>query len=436
MKEANIISSRQDNAKGENEITLFDGELPYSSLSNFLLLPLNYDVKVQDPNVQKILRASTVFRRLYDLEKSIQPILSTIESRGLVVSNRWFLEGLVGHQDRLARSSEKICDHFLVENNVVDKQVASNFFKNNKLPEAYSREGFRQYQYLHPIYKLLLSHDKHNQFLNQWGERLVEKGTTVKGGVLLQGQWSSFASYSGRIFAKQLPLTSLPRQMRDYIQESGEITSLDFNNGELRFVAYYSRCQKLLQQFQSGEDIHYLTGKMIVDGIGFNEAEITVIRDMGKEFTFSLLYGASLTSMTNSLRKIVPTVTSVTVSNLIHSFYSNYPEVLQFLETLEVETHLLTPFGRVKPLATFKPTQKRNFPLQSSVSVAVKQLMVIASKYAEVIHVVHDEIWIHTPSKDSIVIDEIIEAFYRQLHIILPGFPSHQFIKKEKIGGK
>ena len=96
---------------------------------------------------------------------------------------------------------------------------------------------------------------------------------------------------------------------------------------------------------------------------------------------------------------------------------------------------MLTPFGRIKPLATFKPTQKRNYPFQSSIAVAVKQLMLIASERLEVVHVVHDEIWILAPTREPTVVEEVIQEFYHQLLNMLPGFPILGFIKVEPIGG-
>ena len=223
--------------------------------------------------------------------------------------------------------------------------------------------------------------------------------------------------------------------MRNYIRTSGTVLSLDFNNAELRFLAYYSRCKKLLEQFETGEDIHYRTGTMIAQAIGLKDADVAVIRKTGKQFAFALLYGAGTSMIVNNLRKLVPTVTSATVSQLVTAFFKTYPEVHLFLDNLEKDSHLLTPFGRIKPLATFKPTQKRNYPFQSSIAVAVKQLMLIANKRFDVVHVIHDEIWILAPTREPTVVEEVIEEFYHQLLNILPDFPISGFIKVEPIGG-
>ena len=58
----------------------------------------------------------------------------------------------------------------------------------------------------------------------------------------------------------------------------------------------------------------------------------------------------------------------------------------------------------------FRPTQKRNFACQSSVAVIVKLLMIIASKYAKVIHVIHDEVWF-LAREPTETVNQIIEEF-------------------------
>jgi DNA polymerase I-like protein with 3'-5' exonuclease and polymerase domains len=408
-----------------------------SDLNNLFLLPKNFP-KIEDfPEQIKLLQEkAAIYVKLMALEQEIQPILQKIESTGIEIANDWFDVGLHEQRANLMKIQSEIDSYFPNRSSPVDDSLIESFFLEKQLPLAKSFDHLQQYIGLHPLYGLLLQKKKNQQFINQWGERLFERGSPVKDGILLQGHWLSYASYTGRIFAKKLPLTSLPKRMRNYIQAPRTVISLDFNNAELRFLAYYSRCTRLLEQFENGEDIHYQTGTMIAQEIGLNDAGMAVIRKIGKQFAFALLYGAGTSTITNKLRKQVPTVTSATVSNLISAFFNTYPEAYLFLDNLEKDSHLLTPFGRIKPLATFKPTQKRNYPFQSSIAVAVKQLMVIAIRQLEIVHVIHDEIWVLAPTREPTVVDEVIEDFYQQLIVMLPGFPISGFIKVEQMGGK
>ena len=407
-----------------------------SDLNNLFLLPKNF-LKIEEfPEKIKLLQEkSAIYAKLMALEQEIQPILQKIESTGIEIANDWFDVGLLEQRANLVKIQSEIESYFPNRSPPVDELLIESFFLEKQLPQAKSFDHLQQYRRLHPLYGLLLQQKKNQQFINQWGEKLLQRGSPVEGGTILRGEWVSYASYSGRIFAKKLPLTSLPRCMRNYIRTSGTVLSLDFNNAELRFLAYYSRCKKLLEQFETGEDIHYRTGTMIAQAIGLKDADVAVIRKTGKQFAFALLYGAGTSMIVNNLRKLVPTVTSATVSQLVTAFFKTYPEVHLFLDNLEKDSHLLTPFGRIKPLATFKPTQKRNYPFQSSIAVAVKQLMLIANKRFDVVHVIHDEIWILAPTREPTVVEDVIEEFYHQLLSILPGFPISGFIKVEPIGG-
>lgn len=407
-----------------------------SDLNNLFLLPKNFPKIEEFPEKIKLLQEkSAIYAKLMALEQEIQPILQKIESTGIEIANDWFDVGLLEQRANLVKIQSEIESYFPNRSPPVDELLIESFFLEKQLPQAKSFDHLQQYRRLHPLYGLLLQQKKNQQFINQWGEKLLQRGSPVEGGTILRGEWVSYASYSGRIFAKKLPLTSLPRCMRNYIRTSGTVLSLDFNNAELRFLAYYSRCKKLLEQFETGEDIHYRTGTMIAQAIGLKDADVAVIRKTGKQFAFALLYGAGTSMIVNNLRKLVPTVTSATVSQLVTAFFKTYPEVHLFLDNLEKDSHLLTPFGRIKPLATFKPTQKRNYPFQSSIAVAVKQLMLIANKRFDVVHVIHDEIWILAPTREPTVVEEVIEEFYHQLLNILPDFPISGFIKVEPIGG-
>lgn len=407
-----------------------------SDLNNLFLLPKNFPKIEEFPEKIKLLQEkSAIYAKLMALEQEIQPILQKIESTGIEIANDWFDVGLLEQRANLVKIQSEIESYFPNRSPPVDELLIESFFLEKQLPQAKSFDHLQQYRRLHPLYGLLLQQKKNQQFINQWGEKLLQRGSPVEGGTILRGEWVSYASYSGRIFAKKLPLTSLPRCMRNYIRTSGTVLSLDFNNAELRFLAYYSRCKKLLEQFETGEDIHYRTGTMIAQTIGLKDADVAVIRKTGKQFAFALLYGAGTSMIVNNLRKLVPTVTSATVSQLVTAFFKTYPEVHLFLDNLEKDSHLLTPFGRIKPLATFKPTQKRNYPFQSSIAVAVKQLMLIANKRFDVVHVIHDEIWILAPTREPTVVEEVIEEFYHQLLNILPDFPISGFIKVEPIGG-
>lgn len=110
-----------------------------------------------------------------------------------------------------------------------------------------------------------------------------------------------------------------------------------------------------------------------------------------------------------------------------------------FLLEREKSESLLTAFGEVKPVARFQGAQRRNFTLQSSVSVAIKILMeTLTNHKMEIVHVLHDEVWISTATETNLetLMAEVTREFEEKIKNTFRGFPSEGLLTIEKIGGK
>src|SRR5699024_4927493 len=121
------------------------------------------------------------------------------------------------------------------------------------------------------------------------------------------------------------------------------------------------------------------------------------------------------------------------------AFYEKYPELLRFLLERGEDEQLLTAFGKVKPIASFSQPQKKNFALQSSVSVAIKVLVEILAKHGmKIVHILHDEVWIEIEENQDLDchLKEAVSEFRIKIEKVFPGFPIEGLFSKEKIGGK
>jgi len=418
-------------------------KLEYSSISNLLLLSRNFRIEEHDPLVSKILESHHVFHPLYELEKSIQPILASMEKRGLVIAEKWFRSGLEEKRIQLTKVITEM-NQFIdgTHDDEVEVSRLHDFWRRNNLPVANSFDALANYKQLHPTYKLMLQYRKHSYYLKQWGLNLKHDGVQLENGdVRIKGRWQSFASHTGRISAKQLPLTSLPNATRDYIVQpkDSQLVSIDLNNAELRFLAYYAKCDRLIQQFNAGEDIHYETAKLIQSKMNRHKVDDEQARELAKRYTYSFLYGAGVKTIQRSLQKVYKDITSAEVVTINNTFIQQYPEIQKFLLERENSESMLTAFGEVKPIARFHATQRRNFTLQSSVSVAIKMLMkTLVNHKIEVLHVLHDEVWISAAIETNLttLIDEVSIEFDEKIKNIFRGFPCKGLLTIEKIGGK
>src|SRR5699024_1744475 len=137
-------------------------------------------------------------------------------------------------------------------------------------------------------------------------------------------------------------------------------------------------------------------------------------REPAKRYTYSFLYGAGVKSIQKSLQKVFKSITSADVVTINDAFIQQYPEIQRFLLERENSERLLTAFGEVKPIARFQGAQRRNFTLQSSVSVAIKMLMeTLANHKIDIVHVLHDEGYISIPIETNLetLMAEVANAF-------------------------
>jgi hypothetical protein len=305
---------------------------------------------------------------------------------------------------------------------------------------VYSDEQLRNYKNLDPTYELVQEISKHKRYLKTWEVGINKWGVITGNSTLIKGKWTSFSSYTGRMTAKRLPLTSIPTKMRDYIvhPKGMRIISLDLNAAELRFVAYFSKSKRMLDLFSNGLDPHSETANVISKVLSSNNPDDDLYRELAKRFNFSMLYGASDRTIAKNLSSVNSEVTSAKVSEIRMMINQMYPEINEFLRKMESSEKLHTPLGKIQPIEHFEMNQKRNFLFQSSVAVTIKKLMLITSQYFEIAHVLHDEIWFYAPisGPTESVLNDIKKQFYKETDDMYQGFPIHNLITMNIIGGE
>lgn len=417
-------------------------ELSYTSVPNLLLLPYEFIAVVQQDEIAEIINQYTVFTKLVEIERMIQPIIESMEQERLLVSHKWFDHGLDSKREQLKVITAYLSKYTTTDGTVTTAQMI-DYWNGERMPPAYTNKDLARYQHLHRTYDLMLEMKRLEQYLKQWGSGLLHLGQQSKQGILLRGHWQSYSSYTGRITARRLALTSIPNRLKNYVipPEGYQIVSLDIHSAELRFLAYLAECEPMLTKFNSGQDV-YMEIAAIIQSVVFQNEPVDelIARDLSKKYTFSMLYGASENTIRDNMRSVHPGIKTADISRVKLEFNQRYPEIIQFLSRREQSEELLTVYGKVRPLAIFSKTQKRNFTLQSSVAVAVKLLMIEAHKHLRVLHVIHDEIWLLAPTPTGKTLDESIKKitsqFYETIDDLLPDFPTTNLLSRQKIGGK
>lgn len=414
--------------------------LTHTDFNKLLLLPDNFNIRGHERTLQQVLDTNKIVKRLIDLEIAIQPILKNLEEKGLLISEDWFNEGVKDKKMRLVEATKELNKIIGLKSEFYNDVPIREYWQLKQLPVAYSLEHLNNYKNLDRSFKLVLEIKNIQSYLTQWEIKLLKEGVHREQGIQIYGSWTSYSSFTGRVSAKKLALTSLPKKLRNYIRapEGYRIISLDLNAAELRFMAYFSECETMLDVLNSGQDLHTEIAK-IIQRIIFPNTKVNekLYRDLAKTYIFSFLYGAGNRTIANNLRAISSDITTADVKNLEQAFDHRYPKINQFLQYLESSEYLYTPLGKLKPTAEFKRNQKRNFLFQASVAYAVKHLLLIASRYYEVIHIQHDEIWLLAPSRapTAATIEEITYLFNNKLQELFTEFPVNNLLTLNSIGG-
>lgn len=327
------------------------------------LLPSYIDSITVENNLDSLLNASFVFKQLYGLEKAIKPIISTIEENGIIIDSKWITDEI-----------KRVNQLFKVD---LDLSNLINVLNKEK------QQG-------NEIARNLASH------LSLWVAPYVEKLAIQPSNFRIRGHWNLFSSYSGRMTAKKSPLTSMPKNLRKYVMASNsnkELWSVDINQAELRFLAYYANDQFLLRHFSTDQDMYSYIGRLITPYNRNKQPER--LRNVCKTFFLAWLYGASTNTLLKKLRKNDFDITSVDVNHILKQLELTIPQAVYYLDLCSNQNEVQTFFGRVMPLVKMKESTKRNFALQSSVATSIKLLMLEAYKLnLDIVHVIHDELWI------------------------------------------
>jgi len=320
--------------------------------------------------------------------------------------------------------------------------VENDFIHYMAVEGLYFTKDFQQLDALctlHPVYSMLKEFLKTQQFQKQWVQKLIPYHSKANNRLELTGHWRSFTSYTGRITASKLPLTSMPNKMKQWVVPSQlgcTIWSIDLSNAELRFLSLYSKDQQLTNDLRNGRDIHQIVGTLFQQHLSYKGDEPNH-RKAAKTFIFAMLYGAGDVRLAESLKKSGYNIQSNDVFHIKKIIFSRYDTLEGYFKNVENSDLVNCFFGPICPSVNMTASQKRNFALQSSIATSVKILSLIAtSMHLKITCIIHDEIWVEVPdNRDSLWILQLEREFTHTLKVYHPLLPTNELLKIKKIGG-
>ncbi len=333
--------------------------------------------------------------KLCEIENRVTSILAKMEMRGIQVDLEYLSEIEDEFDKKISDLAEQIYKIAGIKFNLASpKQVAFTLFDRLKLP----CHDKKQSTDVETLSKLVGPHENIVGKILEWRQYTKLKNTYIEALKKFADQnnrvhttYSQRTVNTGRLSSSDPNLQNIPNRTEEgrkirsaFVAAPGKVlVSLDYSQMELRLLAHITDCQKLLQAFHEGQDIHSKTAsyvfKTVIQDVSSDQ------RRIAKEINFSILYGVSIPGLASRLN-----ITKEDAEKIMEEFMGLYPEFSEYIQDMEnfalkhgyVETifkrKCFVPQIRSKKpnLVNFAKRQAINAPVQGSNADLIKLAMV------------------------------------------------------------
>lgn len=379
-----------------------------------------------------LIESEAGFKRIYELEMQVSPVLTTIERNGVKVDEKSLNEQSCAFAERLdeleKEAYEMVGDPFNLNS---PRQLGVIFFEKMGLPvikktpkgaPSTDEETLNRLAEDYPLPKLILEYRSLAKLKSTYTDKLPTMIWPASGRV--HTSYSQASVVTGRLSSSDPNLQNIPvrteegrRIRRAFIAEPGNvIMAADYSQIELRVMAHISGDEGLRKAFAEGKDIHRSTAAEIfsVENIDDVTAEQ---RRSAKAINFGLIYGMGVFGLANTLD-----ISRDAAKLYIDRYFARYPGVADYMDRIKKEAvengYVETVFGRrlwfseIKgakgPRRANAERQAINAPMQGTAADLIKMAMVAVQKFIDdkalksrMIMQVHDELVLEVPEAEK-----------------------------------
>ncbi|QCZ44478.1 DNA polymerase [Levilactobacillus brevis] len=377
------------------------------------------------------------------VQKAVNPIVESMNATSISLDYRlWITKGLDPWVTKRNDILDEIQQYLGIGMYSVqdDNQILERARLKGIAIESSSLRWLANHQHDDWLVELFLRKKNADLFLKRFKDELPvpnEKGIS-----LLSGKWNGYSSFSGRIVSNHMPMAALPRAMRDYYVapdidgEKAVYVSFDESQIELRLLAGYSSCSRLLTQLIEGEDIHrFFASKLF--GVP-EEAVDERMRRLSKKLVYGTLYGAGPNRLHEISRKSGLDV--VTPPNeLLKKLYPEMLVALSCFRRAKVVWYGLRPTKIPTKIGDIwmSSARKQNMSLQSAAALLLKQCLVRLPSNIRVVNIIHDELIVWCKCTNVPLVTRQVRTAYSQAATDLRyRLPQTNLVKVQILGGK
>lgn len=246
----------------------------------------------------------------------------------------------------------------------------------------------------------------------------------------IHGKFNQTITATGRISSTDPNLQNIPIRMelgreirKVFVPEEGYcFVDADYSQIELRVLAHMSGDEKLIESYNSDEDIHKITASQVFK---VPLEEVTPrLRSNAKAVNFGIVYGISSFGLSEDL-----SISRKEASDYIKSYFETYGRVKEFMnevvENAKKNGYVTTMLGRKRPIPELKSSNfmtrsfgeraAMNSPIQGTAADIIKIAMInVYSRLkkeklqSRLLLQVHDELLIETKIEETKQVETIL----------------------------
>ncbi|MCI0389108.1 MAG: DNA polymerase [Acidobacteria bacterium] len=353
-------------------------------------------------------------RRVYELEKSLVPVVMAMEERGMLIDVEALKKAGVELNVRLEALEAEIYDLAGFEFKINSPKALATILTEKlglKLPKttktgqpSVDAESLEELAGEHPIIPPLIEYRETDKLAGAFVEGIPHFADENN---RIHPTFKQLGPTSGRFSCSSPNVQQLPRSSgaakvlrAAFIAGPGrKLVVADWSQVELRIIAHYSEDKAMNKAFTDGADLHTRTASLM-----FRIPEPSVTKDQrsaAKSVNFGIGYGMGAPGLFTSLSAAGVKTSLPECRKFIESYYRSYPGVKRLQERIEKAArdrgYVRTFFGRRRRLAPDGGNMLsiKNAVIQGSGADIAKDAMVrlhaALPKDAYLIAMIHDE---------------------------------------------
>ena len=423
---------------------------------HFLLDPLAREV--EQGNVEaEYWRQKTAFEQRPELYKifvqfdlPLIPVLYKMEKKGMLIDRDYFANLKAEYTDDVARKEREVQLMAGVDFNVNSPvQLSEVLFDKLGLPTKGIKKTTRGYSTgakeldklkdLHPMIPKLMEYREAAKLLSTYILPMPELADAEG---RIHTTFTQNVTATGRLSSLNPNLQNIPVRTEEgkrirtgFVAPAGKVlVSADYSQFELRLAAALAGDQKLIDDFNSGIDIHTKTAAEAFK-VPFDEVTKQQ-RRAAKVINFGVLYGMSAKGLADAAE-----MTVAEAKSFIDKYFELRAPIRQKLDEILKQArekgYVETLFGRRRPTPDVKSSNflvraaaeraAQNMPIQGTEADLMKRAMIkvnqVLPKGADLVMQVHDSLIVECDEglKDEVskVLQETMEAVAPELDIKL-----------------